>query len=223
MDLADTGSADSLYAKTGDVDILVNNAGFGDYGLFHESDWNRLESMIKLNDLTLAKMTYLYVRGMVSRRKGRVMNIASVAGFQPGPYMSVYYASKAFVLSLTEAVHEEIRKTGVTATAVCPGPVDTNFFRAANAHPVFRRMKHADPRKVALKSCRAMMKGKAVFIPGWTYKIAIFAERILPRFVLVRIFGRIQKSRRWISESFYDTLMEKDVKSVYTVTSVRRA
>lgn len=150
-DLTDLSSVERIAEEGKDAEILVNNAGFGDYGPFAECDWDKQQKMIELNILALSKLTRLVLPGMISRGKGRILNLASVASFEPGPLMSVYYASKAFVLSFTEALSVELKGTGVTVTAVCPGPVNTGFSKAANAEDVsvFKQSSGADAVKVA--------------------------------------------------------------------------
>ena len=197
LDLSDPSAADELVKTCPDVDVLVNNAGFGDYGPFSECDWSKQERMINLNDLTLAKLTRTYLPGMISKKSGRILNVASVAAFQPGPLMSVYYASKAFVLSFTESLAEELRGTGVTVTALCPGPVNTGFSAAANAGDVslFKESSGADAKAVAAYGYRSMMKGKVVAVHGLLFKAGLFFERILPRCAVRRILHGIQGKR----------------------------
>src|SRR5690606_36169283 len=109
------------------IDYLINNAGIGSYGLFHEIDWMETEGMINLNVMTLTQLARLYLPLMIQRKSGRILNIASTASFQPGPTMAAYFACKAYVLHLSEAIAEELRGTGVTVTALCPGPTESNF------------------------------------------------------------------------------------------------
>ena len=124
QDLSHTGSArvvyDTLIAKNIDIDILVNNAGFGDYGYFHESDLSKQTEMIDLNIRTLTELTYLFGKDMIQRKSGKVLNVASTAAFQPGPLMSVYFATKHYVLAFSEALSEEWRGLGVSVTTLCP-------------------------------------------------------------------------------------------------------
>ncbi|MDE6442233.1 MAG: SDR family oxidoreductase, partial [Clostridia bacterium] len=135
-DLTQDDSANKVYdyAKENSlqIDVLINNAGFGDFGNYLDSVWEKQRDMINLNVLALMRLTYLFVPEMKERGKGKILNVASIASFQPGPLMSVYYASKAFVLSFSEALAVELKKTGVTVTALCPGPVRTCFEKAAN-------------------------------------------------------------------------------------------
>ena len=134
-DLSLPGAAKEVYDEVKmqkiDVDYLENNAGFGDYGLFAECDWRKQELMINLNITTLAYFTRLFLPDMISRKSGKIMNVASTASFQPGPTMSIYFATKAFVLSFSEAVNNEIRDKGITITALCPGSTESGFHRVA--------------------------------------------------------------------------------------------
>src|SRR5450759_4294399 len=130
-DLSLPDSARDVYAELGQqnisVDYLINNAGFGDFGFFAESDWNKQEKMINLNITALAHLTRLFLPDMIKRGDGKILNLASTASFQPGPAMSVYFATKAFVLSFSEAVNNEVRDKGVTVTALCPGSTESGF------------------------------------------------------------------------------------------------
>ena len=187
-----------LFEETpGDIDILINNAGFGDYGRFSECEWEKQERMIELNDLALTHITHLYLPGMISKGKGRILNVASIAAFEPGPLMSVYYASKAYVLSFSEALSVELKDSGITVTALCPGPVNTGFAKAANAErvKVFRESAGADASKVAEFGYRKMMKGRAVAVHGLTFKAASVVIKILPRPVVRKLVYLIQRSR----------------------------
>ncbi|MCA9929933.1 MAG: SDR family oxidoreductase, partial [Anaerolineales bacterium] len=130
-DLAQSAAPDEIYnelqANEIDVDILVNNAGFASYGLFHELDRQKELNMMQVNMVALTHLTHLFLPGMVERGYGRILNIASTAAFQPGPLMAVYYATKAYVLSFSEAIANELDGTGVTVTALCPGPTESGF------------------------------------------------------------------------------------------------
>ena len=134
-DLSDTDAADKVYAfaaeKEAEIAALVNNAGFGDFGEFHRADPEKLTAMVQVNDMTLMRLTRLILPQMTQRKSGKILNVASVAAFAPGALMSVYYASKAFVLSLSEGLSVELKKYGVTVTALCPGPTKTGFESAA--------------------------------------------------------------------------------------------
>jgi len=193
-DLSVPGAAREMCSDVGDVDILVNNAGFGDYGPFVDCDADKQMRMIDLNVRALTDITRAILPGMVERRRGRILNIASVAAFEPGPLMSVYYATKAYVLSFSEAIQEELRGTGVTVTALCPGPTNTGFASAAGATGtnLFKEAAGADVKKVAAYGYRCMMRGKPVAVCGLTFKFLIFWIRLLPRSATRRLVHYIQ-------------------------------
>lgn len=164
------------------IDILINNAGFGDAGGFADSDWRKQYEMIQVNIMALMQLTYLFLSGMIERREGRILNLSSVAAFCAGPDMSIYYASKAFVRSFSEAVAEEVKGTGVTVSALCPGPTATGFEKAAsmkNGSKMFH--KAASAAEVAASGIRAMEKGKVLIYQGAFTKLMSIGTRIAPR------------------------------------------
>ncbi len=193
IDLSQDDSSRSLYDQVNklglDIDYLVNNAGFGDYGLFHEREWSRTEDMMKLNSVALTQLTHLVVRDMVRRKSGRILNVASIAAFQPCPTTAVYAATKAYVLSFTEALHNELRGSGVTATALCPGPTRSGFQEAADMEgsALFRGAGVMSSSQVAAIGYRAMMRGKAVVIPGLLNKVLSQSYRFSPRFATAAV------------------------------------
>lgn len=179
------------------VDILVNNAGFGDFGEFAYSDWNRQYSMVQLNITALMHMTKLFLKPMLENKNGRILNVASIAAFQPGPNMSVYYATKAAVLSFSEALSRELKGTGVTVTALCPGPTRTGFEDAASLgnSKLFKTFKAAPAEDVAAFGYRSLIKGRAVAVPGFINKLLVFTVRFTPRGLVREIVYRIQDKR----------------------------
>lgn len=179
------------------VDVLINNAGFGALGKFVDIDLQEQLRMIQVNVSTLVHLTGLILPGMIMRGKGRVMNVASTAAFQPGPLMAMYYATKAFVLSFSEAVHHEIRKTGVTVTCVCPGPTPTEFQTQAKMEEskMFNSRMMVDPVTVAKVGYEAMQKGKRLIIPGKLTNVLAFATRLTPRSMVLRVSERMQKGK----------------------------
>lgn len=180
------------------IDYLINNAGIGDYGLFANTDWEKQERMISLNVTVLTHLTWLFVPQMIKRGGGKIMNVASLAAFTPGPTMSVYFATKAYVLSLSEALNNELRDKGITVTALCPGSVDTKFHEVALGDPAkVRERKMASAREVAEIGYRAMMKGKPVVIPGFKNAILAFASRFAPRDVIVSSTRKIQERKNY--------------------------
>jgi len=187
LDLAQQDAALSLWKKTNElgiqVTILVNNAGFGDNGSFVRSDLTKQSNMVAVNVNALMQLTYLYGNDMRRYKYGRILNLSSAVSFSAGPKMAVYYASKAFVLSFSQAVAEELKGSGVTVTVLCPGPVLTGFETAAGMHGprMYWLLRPVSPRKVAEVGCRACMQGKAVKYYGLTTKSLNIAARVLPR------------------------------------------
>ena len=170
------------------VDILVNNAGFGDYAFFHNSDWNKQKQMIDLNIIALTNFTYLFGSEMKKHGYGRILNIASMAALFAIPYFSTYCATKAFVLNFSQAVNEELRGTGVSVTALCPGPVDTGFENAANLKYTKTFMIGAySPEKIAKAGYRSTIKGKPVQFGGFVVGLLNFVSRSLPRKLVTKI------------------------------------
>lgn len=169
-----------------DVEVLVNNAGFGDYGLFSSCDLSKQAEMIDLNVRTLTELTYWYLGPMLDRGSGRILNVASIAAFMPGPLMSTYFATKAYVLSFSEALSAELEHTGVTCTALCPGPTATGFWDAAGTQTstLFSSVGYASPDDVAKFGFSSMMKGRAVAIPGAANRLLVESLRFLPRSVI---------------------------------------
>lgn len=164
------------------VDFLINNAGFGSHGAFAESDFARQAEMVDVNVRALMELTYRFLPQMLARKSGRILNVASLAGFVPGPYMATYYASKAFVLSFTEALSAELAGTGVTVTASCPGPVATEFGAVARSDRTnLLRGGGADAGAVARHAYRSMLAGKVVAIPGFRNKLSAQVIRLSPR------------------------------------------
>lgn len=200
-DLADPETAELLYRSLAEqgvrVDILVNNAGFGDQGAFLDSDWERQDEMIRLNITALMHLAYLFGNDMRTRGFGRILNVASVAAFTAGPYMPVYFASKAFVLSFSQALGEELRGSGVTVTALCPGTTATGFWNAAgmDATNVFSLMGAQSPRSVAELGVSALMAGKPIAIHSLPSKLANIAARLVPRRVSTWVCGQVLKRR----------------------------
>lgn len=180
-----------------EIEFLVNNAGFGLGGPFMETDLDRETEIIQVNIVALTQLTKIFGQAMVKRRSGRIMNVASTAAFQPGPLMAVYYASKAFVLSFSEAIAEELRDSGVTVTALCPGATDTDFAQTAQItnSRLFARLGVASAVRVATYGYKAMMRGQRVAIPGFRDRIMIQSERVAPRRLVTRLARMAQENR----------------------------
>jgi short-subunit dehydrogenase len=187
LDPAAPGRVADAVAREGiTVEYLVNNAGFGAAAPFLETDPRRSLDMITLNIAALTHLTYLFAKGMRERGRGGVLNIASTAGFQPGPGMAVYYATKAYVVSFSEAIAQELAGTGVHVTSFCPGPVDTEFARIAGNHDsVLFKLGAAKPDAVALHAYRSFMKRRVLVISGATNWLGVQLLRVSPR-ALVR-------------------------------------
>jgi uncharacterized protein len=165
-----------------EVDFLVNNAGFGSSGAFATSDPDRELEMVQVNIAAVVELTRAFVQPMIARRRGRILNIGSTAGFQPGPFMATYYASKAFVNHFTEALAYELHGTGVTATVSCPGATATEFAAVAgNEKSRLFRMGAAPPKEIAQEAYRAMMAGRTMVVHGAKNKLAVQLLRLSPR------------------------------------------
>ena len=177
------------------VDVLVNNAGFGAQGKFAELPLGRQLEMLQVNIASLTHLTGLLLPGMIERRRGGVLNVASTAAFQPGPGMGVYYATKAYVLSFTEALAEEVAGTGVTVTAVCPGPTATNFGTVANMH-LRGALKHfrMSAEAVARLGHRAFRRGRVVVVTGFRNQVLAFLVRLFPRAFVRKVTRRLNNA-----------------------------
>ncbi len=175
------------------VDTLVNNAGFGSMGDFAGLDLKRELEMFDLNIKALVDLTYRFLAPMRKRKQGTILNVASTAGFQPVPYMATYAATKAFVLSFSEALWEENRQHGVHVMALCPGVTDTEFFAAANMErPPMRTIQTAE--EVVETALRALDQRKSSVISGWANWLAVAAERFVPRSTVTKIAGKALRS-----------------------------
>jgi uncharacterized protein len=202
-DLAQPGAAarlaEQVQAAGLQIDVLVNNSGFGLAGPFYKSSPTELSGMIAVNVTALTELSRMFLPGMVERQHGGLLNVASLAAFQPGPFMAVYYASKAYVLSLSEALWEECRGTGVTVTALCPGPVETGFAERAAmtntrliASGLMPKMSSA---QVAELGVEGLMRGRRVVIPGLTNSFLALASGWTPRALGLRVTRYLQTSR----------------------------
>jgi uncharacterized protein len=192
-DLSQPGAAqrvrDRVRILGAEVDCLINDAGFGDHGRFADSDLAKLERMIGVNVTALTALTRLFLPPMLERSRGCILNLASVTGFLPGPLMSVYYATKHYVLAFSEGLAEELRSSGVTVTALCPPPVRTSFSKGADISPTnFMATTRTTPAEVARYGYRMMKRGKTVAVYSPKYKFLTgFLARITPRFALRRL------------------------------------
>ena len=196
-DLAQPGAGHALAARLGEqdlrIDVLVNNAGFALFGPLHEADQQRIAQEVQLNVATLTELTYALLPGMRARDRGAIVNVASTAAFQPVPYMAVYGATKAYVLSLTEALWAETRGTGVRVTALCPGATDTAFFDTASDNASLgRRMA---PAQVVAAAFRALDRGRSTVVPGLGNRLLTVATRAVPRQSVARMAARTMRPR----------------------------
>ncbi len=196
MDVSSTFNCMKLYnkVKKEKIDILINNAGFGLFGEFAESNIDKELDMIDLNIKGVHTLTKLFLKDFKKRDKGYILNVASSAGFTPGPLMATYYASKSYVLNLSEAIYEELKKEGsnVSISVLCPGPVDTEFNRVANVSFAIKGQNSMEVAKYAIKK---MFNEKLIIIPSFKIKVAVFLTRIIPRKLLLKIVYKIQKNK----------------------------
>jgi short-subunit dehydrogenase len=176
------------------IDLLVNNAGFGSFGDFSNADLARELNMIDLNVKALVELTYLFLKPMRERKQGAIINVASTAAFQAVPYMATYAATKAFVLSFSEALWEENRAFGVKVMALCPGVTDTNFFEAARGEKPPARASQT-PEEVVDTALRGLARGKSHVISGWINRVMTESERLAPRSLVTRMAGRMMRGR----------------------------
>lgn len=201
LDLAKIENCYQLYEQVKDepIDILINNAGFGVFGKFVETDLEKELQMIDLNVKTVHVLTKLFLPDMKKRDHGYILNVASSAAFQPGPLMASYYASKAYVLRLTQAIYEELRKdhSQVVVSALCPGPVDTEFNKVAD---VKFSLKGLTSVEVARYAITQLFRKKLVIVPGIMMKLNVLFNRFVPTKLLLRIAYYIQKKKDDISD-----------------------
>src|SRR5215218_9022754 len=199
-DLARPESPREIFEELGaggvTVDALVNNAGFGSYGLFAETDVRSELDLLQVNVVALTHLSKLFLPAMIARRRGYLMNVASTAAFQPGPLMAVYYASKAYVLSFSEALSNECEGTGVVVSALCPGPTETGFVAAAKMEKskLFERAV-MDARTVAEAGYRGLLAGRAVVVPGFRNNLLARSIGLFPRNLVTKVVRGIQEKR----------------------------
>ena len=197
LDLSDITKVNELYVimKNENIDVLINNAGFGLFGKFYETDVNKELEMINTNIVAVHQLTKLFLRDMKKRDSGYILNVASIAAFGPGPLMATYYATKAYVNNLTEAIYEELRreKSNVHISSLCPGPTESNFFNRAGVTFSVKPMKSEDVAKYGIDK---MFKGKVIIIPGFMNKMSVFLRRFGTRSLARKITYRIQKAKK---------------------------
>ena len=202
MDLSQPGQALALFQhctkQQWTVDCLVNNAGYGEYGKFDSSKLAVYQNMLQLNIVALTELSALFVADMKQRKSGRILNVGSIAAFQPGPNLAVYAASKAYVMQFTEALNFELRGSGVSATLLSPGVTETGFVSRANmGSSANAKSGLMDAKTVALVAYQAMMAGKLNVTPGWKNKLLTFGSKTMPsREVLLQIVGKILRDTK---------------------------
>ena len=197
MDVSSTFNCIKLYnkVKKHDIDILINNAGFGVFGQFNKTDLDKELDMIDINIKAVHTLTKLFVQDFIKKDKGYILNVASSAAFQPGPLMATYYSTKAYVLHLTEAIYEELRRmhSKVYIGALCPGPVDTEFNNVANVSFSVKSMKSYDVAEYAIKE---MFKRKLVIVPSFIMKLTRIISTISPTKLKLMIAYNIQRGKQ---------------------------
>jgi short-subunit dehydrogenase len=199
IDLARQSAPEEIFAAVRDVlpetEILINNAGFGLCGYFDQMDVNGVMEMIQVNVTALTHLTRLFLPGMIARGSGRILNVASTAAFQPGPLMAVYYATKAYVLSFSEALQNELRGRGVTVTTLCPGPTVTEFQKRAgiSSTRLFASGRTMDAKTVADIGFKAMMAGRSTVTAGTLNAIGAFLTRFVPRSLTAALARKLQE------------------------------
>ncbi|MCC5638579.1 SDR family oxidoreductase [Nostoc sp. CHAB 5844] len=200
-DLANPAAPEEVFSELQQaaikVDILINNAGFASYGLFHETDLTAELQMLQVNVMCLTHLTKLFLKDMVKQGYGKILNLASTAAFQPGPLMAVYYASKAYVLSFSEAIANELEGTGVSVTALCPGPTESGFQKRAAMEDskLVSGQKIMDAETVAKIGYEALFDNKTVVVPGLKNKLLTETVRFTPRKLVTKIVRSMQESK----------------------------
>ena len=194
IDISNPENCKQLYEKYKDIDILVNNAGFGDCGYFDKTNLEKELQMINTNIVAYHVLTKLYLKDMKAKNSGKILNVASIAGFMPGPLMATYYSTKAYVVRLSEAIREELKKESskVQISILCPGPVDTNFNKVAD---VQFALKGLSSEYVAKYTTDKLFKGKFYIVPGWKIKLAKFGAKIAPNALVAKICYNMQKRK----------------------------
>lgn len=194
MDLSIVENCKELHKKVQDVDILINNAGFGDCGDFTKTSLDKEISMINTNIIAYHILMKLYLIDMKAKGNGKILNVASIAGFMPGPLMSTYYATKAYIVRISESIREELKKekSKVQISILCPGPVGTNFNKVAN---VKFHMREANSQKVADYAIKKLEQGKFYIVPGMDVKLARIGAKIVPSPLISKITYMVQKRK----------------------------
>lgn len=194
MDVSNAENCKELHEKYQNIDILVNNAGFGDCGYFTKTSLDKELKMIDTNIVAYHVLTKLYLQDMKQKNSGKILNVASIAGFMPGPLMATYYSTKSYVVRLSESIREELRreKLNIQISILCPGPVNTNFNKVADVQFALKGLSSDYVAKYAVEK---MFKGKFYIVPGWKIKLAKFGAKIAPSNLSARISYKMQKEK----------------------------
>ena len=192
--LSNEENCKELYKKVQNIDILINNAGFGDCGNLTKTSLEKDLNMIKTNIIAYHILTKLYLIDMKAKNQGKILNVASIAGFMPGPLMATYYATKNYVVRLSEAIREELKKekSNIQISILCPGPVETNFNKVAN---VKFNLREANSMNVAKYAIKKLEKGKFYIVPGIDIKIAKIGAKIIPTNIIAKFAYMAQKKK----------------------------
>lgn len=196
-DLSKSNSALEVFQETQNkeiiVDYLINNAGIGTYGFFNDLDWDKENEMLNLNMITLTHLTKLYLPKMIEQSKGYILNVASTAAFQPGPLMSTYFASKAYVLHFSEALHNEVKPAGIKVSALCPPATETSFFKRADMSDtkLAKGKKLPTAKEVAEYGYKSMMANKSVAVYGLMNRIMVASTGLIPRGLVVKVARKL--------------------------------
>lgn len=194
MDISKEENCKKIYEENKDIDILINNAGFGDCGHFEETSLDKDIQMIHTNIIAYHILTKLYLKEMIKKDSGKILNVASIAGFMPGPLMTTYYSTKNYVVRFSESIREELRrkKSKVQISILCPGPVDTNFNKVAD---VEFALKGLSSEYVAKYAINKFFKGKFYIVPGWKIKLARIGVKLAPASLVAKISYNMQKRK----------------------------
>ena len=194
MDISNEENCKKIYEENKDIDILINNAGFGDCGHFEETSLDKDIKMIHTNIIAYHILTKLYLKEMIKKDSGKILNVASIAGFMPGPLMTTYYSTKNYVVRFSESIREELRrkKSKVQISILCPGPVDTNFNKVAD---VEFALKGLSSEYVAKYAINKFFKGKFYIVPGWKIKLARIGAKLAPASFVAKISYNMQKRK----------------------------
>lgn len=194
MDISNEENCKKIYEGNKDIDILINNAGFGDCGHFEETSLDKDIQMIHTNIIAYHILTKLYLKEMIKKDSGKILNVASIAGFMPGPLMTTYYSTKNYVVRFSESIREELRrkKSKVQISILCPGPVDTNFNKVAD---VEFALKGLSSEYVAKYAINKFFKGKFYIVPGWKIKLARIGAKLAPASLVAKISYNMQKRK----------------------------